>query len=415
MRGGSRPSAYVLGSTLNALAVLRCLGRRGIRVRAVCGRNDGMAAWSRYNAPVVVEPSATAEEIIDSLITAARRDGDRPVLIPTGDVDVWFMSQNREILAKHFAFVLSDESLLEALLRKDKFHELAVASDLPVPRTNFAETLEELDELSRRVTYPCVIKPRYSPMWQGADVSKALGYTKVLECWSAKEMVSRYGMLTPGARDVVVQEMIPGNEENLYDVYLYQGPDCQPVAWFCLQKLRTAPIGGKGAGTAVQSIHHRALLDVSVAFLRRIGYRGAAAVCFKRWAGTDRFVAIEVNARLSLHHSLAAHCGIDFAHLLYRDAIGSRLDVVNHGYQAGVKWISILDDAKGIVQYKGAYGGGVWKLLRSYCGHLTFADWAWDDPLPFTRECFALMRAAAAKIWRRATGLYARQRSGSGA
>lgn len=392
------PPAYVLGSSLNALGVIRCLGRRRIQVRAVQKRKDEVTARSRYNSPILVEPKATEAELLELLVTAARRDGSTAVLIPTGDVDVAFMSNNQDVLRKYFQFVLSDASVLDALLKKDAFYRLALNMNLLVPKTFFARNSEEVQEISRQITFPCVIKPRYSPAWQHPRVAKALGYAKILECCSPEELMSQYGSLEIEAREVVIQEMIPGGEENLHDVYVYMGPGGIPVASFALQKLRTEPIAGRGGGTLVRSIHHPELAETALSFLQAIGYRGPAAVCFKQDAQTKQFMVIEVNARLSLHHSLAARCGIDFAHLLYLDSVCETLSP-KFNYSGGVKWIAALGDARVFPDYRKECGLSYRNWLLSYRGPKTFGDWSWDDPWPFVRQSMALLPSAARKIW----------------
>ena len=402
-RGTGRPSAYVLGSSLNALGVVRCLGRRRIRVRAVQRHKDEMPSWSRYSSPVFIDSGVTQAGYLEALIAAAKQDGDRPVLIPTGDVDVEFMSDNRDVLREHFRFVLSDARILDALLEKDKFYHLALNMNLLVPKTYFAGDVGQVREISRQTTFPCVIKPKYSPAWQN-QIAKALGYVKILECSSPEELISRYGVLPTGAGDVVIKEMIPGGEDSLHDVYVYLGPGGSSLGSFCLQKLRTSPIAGRGGGTLVQSTHNREIAETGLSFLQAIGYRGPAAVCFKQHAETGQFTAIEVNARLSLHHSLAAHCGMDYAYLLYLDSLGAIKVAPESAYPAGVKWIAALGDAMSFRGHRKENGLSFGNWLRSCRGPKTFGDWSWDDPWPFVRQCSALAPSLARKIGLRCAG-----------
>ena len=404
INGRGQPTAYVFGASLNALGVVRCLGRRGIRVRTIQRGKDEMPSWSRFSTPIVIEPNVTQSEYVDALIATAKQDGDRPVLIPTGDVDIKFMSDNRTVLKEHFHFVLSGLSILDALLKKDEFCHLASKMNLAVPKTYSAADLEQIQEISRHIAFPCVIKPSYSPSWQSIRIARALGYLKVLECGSPEELLSRYGSLDMEARDVVIQEMIPGGEDNLHDVYVYLGPGGSSFGTFCLQKLRTAPIAGRGAGTLVQSTHNAEIAETALTFMRAIGYRGPAAVCFKQHAETGQFMAIEVNARLSLHHSLAAHCGIDYAYLLYLDSIDALKVTAKSAYPSGVKWIAALGDALVFRDYRRERSLSFGKWVLSYRGAKTFGDWSWNDPLPFVRQCIALVPSVARKIglrWKR--------------
>jgi D-aspartate ligase len=396
--GRIQPAAYVLGASLNALGVVRCLGKKGIRVRTVRRRKDEIPSWSRYSSPVFVEPKLTQSEYLEALITATKHDGDKPVLIPTGDVDIKFMSDNREVLQEHFRFVLSDASILEGLLDKNQFFHLASKMNLAVPKTYSAADIEQVQEVSSQITFPCVIKPRYSPSWQNQRIARALRYVKILECSSPEELRSRYGSLDTGAREVVIQEMIPGGEDSLHDVYLYLGPDGSSLASFCLQKLRTAPLAGRGGGTLVQSTHNAEIAETSASFMQAIGYRGPAAVCFKQHAQTGEFAVIEVNARLSLHHSLAAHCGIDYAYLLYLDSLGPIEVTPKSAYAAGVKWIAVLNDTRSFRDHRKENGLPFGHWLRSYRGPKTFGDWSWSDPWPFLRQCIVLAPSVVRKI-----------------
>lgn len=397
INGTGKATAYVFGASLNALGVVRCLGRRGIRVRTIQRRKDEMPSWSRFSTPIFIGPNVSQSQYLETLITAAKQDGDEAVLIPTGDVDIKFMSDNREILQEHFRFVLSDAPILGALLNKDEFYSLASKMNLAVPKTYCAADIEQVREISRQIIFPCVIKPRYSPAWQSI-VAKALGYVKILECNSPEELVTRYDSLPAGARDVVVQEMIPGGEDKLHDVYVYIGPGGSSLGSFCLQKLRTAPIAGRGGGTLVQSTHNSEIAEIGLSFMRAIGYRGPAAVCFKQHAETGQFMVIEVNARLSLHHSLAARCGIDYAYLLYLDSVNALRVTLEAAYPSGVKWIAALGDALVFRDYRRERHLSLGKWMLSYRGAKTFGDWSWDDPGPFARQCVALLPSVARKI-----------------
>ena len=138
--------------------------------------------------------------------------------------------------------------------------------------------------------------------------------------------------------------------------------------------------------------------------MRAIGFRGPAAVCFKQHAETGQFMVIEVNARLSLHHSLAAYCGIDYAYLLYLDSLGAFDVKPQFAYAAGVKWISALGDYWSFRNHRKENGLPFGHWLRTYRGSKTFADWSLDDPWPFVRQCVALLPSLARKIglrWRR--------------
>ena len=146
------------------------------------------------------------------------------------------------------------------------------------------------------------------------------------------------------------------------------------------------------------------ITETALSFLQAVGYKGPAAVCFKQDAQTKKFIVIEVNARLSLHHSLAAYCGIDFAYLLYVDSVGRSEMRARFEYSEGAKWIAALGDVMSFLRHHKEDGLTLKNWLLSYRGARTFGDWAWNDPWPFVRQCIALVPSVARKFGLRYVG-----------
>ncbi len=101
MKTTSLPPAVVLGNAATGLYVARELGRAGVRVYGVSrARECGDA--SRYLHACAICP--TSDDTLDFLFREVAHEGAKPVLIPTSDHFIDFVSANAARLAEHFTF-----------------------------------------------------------------------------------------------------------------------------------------------------------------------------------------------------------------------------------------------------------------------------------------------------------------------
>jgi predicted ATP-grasp superfamily ATP-dependent carboligase len=92
--------------------------------------------------------------------------------------------------------------------------------------------------------------------------------------------------------------------------------DC--VAWFVHERLREYPLSG-GPSTDRRSVHDARLVELSLALLRRLGWRGIAMVEWKMGQ------LLEINPRFWGSLELAIRAGVDFPVLYARAASGDAL------------------------------------------------------------------------------------------
>jgi predicted ATP-grasp superfamily ATP-dependent carboligase/peptidoglycan/xylan/chitin deacetylase (PgdA/CDA1 family) len=377
----------VLGKGRNAVAAVRSLGRRGLSVTLVNADPADPARASRFcDALTSPDPATNPEALVDFLCGLAPRLGPRPVLIPTGDLEVTAVSEHRERLLGLFAFAMPDRELVRALVRKDAFADLAARHDLPVPRTWVVRGPRELEAVLPAIPFPCVVKPAYSPAWRRIRFRDPLpsgqhGRMKRLELHAPAELRAAYAQAAEADPVVVVQERVEGGDDCLQDVYAYVDALGEVRATYVVRKRRTWPVDGNGGGSCVESASNPDLERTAVTFLRAVGYRGSAAVCFKRSGRDGRFHVIEVNARLALHHALASREGADFTWLTYLDAAGQPIPTVSRR-STGARWVAFPDDFWAFRAYQGRGALGVTQWITSLRGPRVGAYYAPDDPRP---------------------------------
>jgi predicted ATP-grasp superfamily ATP-dependent carboligase len=219
--------AVVLGKGKNAFGVCRSLGRRGVPVTLVNADPRDGARVSRFCTPVTSpDPAHDPQQCVDFLVGLSTQWSVDPVLIPTGDVEVNLVSRARQRLSERFAFRMADAQIVEALVRKDQFAALARAHGLDVPRTHVVRDMSALDAVAGDLTFPCVLKPVFSPSWRDPSIREALarvtgGRAKRVIARSPEELRCVYTELAPRDPCVVVQEYVEGGDDCLYDVYTY--------------------------------------------------------------------------------------------------------------------------------------------------------------------------------------------------
>src|SRR5213078_864214 len=116
-----RPLACVMGD----MDLVRPLGLAGIPCAVVAPRGS-RTRFTRF----------ARDAQVDVLVRFAEAQPEPPVLYYEEDRELLLVSRFRDRLARAFRFVAADADLVEALVDKARFQELAARLDLPVPRAH---------------------------------------------------------------------------------------------------------------------------------------------------------------------------------------------------------------------------------------------------------------------------------------
>jgi predicted ATP-grasp superfamily ATP-dependent carboligase len=126
----------------------------------------------------------------------------------------------------------------------------------------------------------------------------------------------------------MVQELIPGGDDELYSLGSYLRADGEALGLFSGRKLKQVPplIGTCRVGEAVWV---QDVVDAGLRLLRGLRFHGISQVEFKRDPRDGRYKLMEVNPRLWQWHGLAAACGVDLPLIAYRDLTGEPVEPVS--------------------------------------------------------------------------------------
>lgn len=387
------------GADQGAMGVIRTLGRRGVRVSVLSDSERCLTRHSRYCASFTCRPDYTLDPrgTLQWMLHWARQRRTRPVLFPTADPDLKLVSTLRPEWEGHFQHFLGAPDLVERLMDKIQFMDLAALYDLPVPATHALESHARLLALSETVAYPVVVKPAHPGAWTHPEIQKVVAYRKAIIVEDAASLRRIVEAISPWNEELLIQECIVGPDDHHYSAHAYVREDGELQALFTGRKVRVHPAFA-GSGCFVQSVQVPELLTLTRTILHQIRYRGIAVLNFKRDARTGRFLLHEINPRISQWNTLAAAAGVDVAWAAYADAAGVAVQPMR-AQKETLQYVDLRNDLKSLATYRRA---GVWDV-RSYLGSLlqrrtVHQLLAWDDLIPFLMCAFGSLRSLVRRI-----------------
>ncbi len=378
LRRASQIPAVVLGADSNALGFFRSLGRKGIPVLGLENQwHPGML--SRFCHPILSpDPVLREDDALRFLQELGHAIGGRSVLLPTTDAFVTFVANHRSELQDTYEFNVSD--VVHSLTDKGQQYRLAAGLGIPTPRTAFPGE-QDVEEIAADMEYPCILKPCQSHLWLrfvGTHSTKSWG--KAIEVHSGSELVQTYREVSRSGLPFMVQETIPGRDDQLFGLFTYLDRTSQPLAVLTKRKLRQSP-RGYGVGSIHVSVRVPEVAELGLRLLQGLKFSGLAGVEFKRDARDGKFKLIEINPRSIAITQQAVVCGVDIPFVAYRDCLGERVEP-NSSFREGVKWINVPKDLASFPEYHRAEGLDLITYVQSWRGPRCFAYFVWDDPLP---------------------------------
>lgn len=337
----SSPSAavagvVVLGGDYQGLGIVRSLGRRGIPV-CVVDDERSIARFSRYATASEHVPNLRDEAVtVAKLLELGRRRGLKGwVLFPTRDELVAALSRHRNELEQCFRVPAPPWDVVRWVWDKRNTYQMAQKIGVPTPATWYIREAAELKQIAADPPY--VLKPAIKEHFFYATRAKAWRVNSRSELQSAYARASAQA----GVGEIMVQELIPGDgrQQFAYCAFFRQG---RALAGMAVCRRRQHPHEFGRASTFVETVEQPELEQLSLRFLRAIGYYGLVELEYKLDPRDGRFKLLDVNGRTWGYHSLGAAAGVDFPYLLYADQLG--LPVEECHARPGVRWLRWATD-----------------------------------------------------------------------
>ncbi len=300
----------------------------GVKPHLIGNFKAGQTSDSHIIKETRIEPDLYEREtFVSSIIQYAKdikqRDPNKEILfIPNYDHFMRYAIEEKEALEPYVQFNLPNKDLLDELMLKERFYQIAEKHGLPIPKTWIhpadQEWTKTIDE------FPVVVKPSSSVGWKEL---KFEGQEKVYFCPTEDRLKQVLDTIRKAGykENLIVQEYIPGGDSELWDAVAYSNTKGK-VQFLNLGQvvLQEPDIATVGNYTAVLSRYDEAIMRKIENFLNAIGYTGFANFDMKRDPRDGQFKVFEVNIRTGRASFSAEQMGESLAYNLVEDVLYKR-------------------------------------------------------------------------------------------
>ncbi|RFU22378.1 PIG-L family deacetylase [Geodermatophilus marinus] len=335
---------------------------------------------SRYVSGWIDDPRPDEDALVAALLADARSRETPTVLFYQSDDDLLLVSRRRDELAPALRFVVPDADLVEKLVDKAAFQQLADEVGLPVPTGQVLDTACPV--LDERLAFPLLVKPlRRAPLWDATTPAKA---ALLHDRGELDALVERLAGDHP---ELIVQQPVLGPETRIESYHVYVDASGRVAAEFTGRKVRTYPMA-LGHSTAVVTSEEPDVLHLGREVVAALDLRGVAKLDFKR-DDDGRLWLLEVNPRYNMWHNVGAAAGVNIPAVVWADLVGRPRPATTPA-RPGVAWCRVDRDFLAAREE----GTGLWRWARWAARAETKTPMDLSDPLP-------MLAAVAGPAWRR--------------
>lgn len=293
----------LLGSDINVYGMARSFNEAyGIKVKAMA---DAQLAATRYSKIVDVElhhgfsADPTFMDVMRKKMEIYKDHKEPVILIACGDGYAELLSKHKEELSKVFIVPYIDYDLLEKLISKEGFYEVAEEYGLPYPKTKII-TMD--DYKSGKYTdvpfqFPVELKPEDPVSWLNCQFE---GRKKTFTIHDENEFKDIVGKIyTNGyTEDLILQDFIPGDDSNMRTLNAYVDKNHQ-VKMMCLGHplLEDPTPQSIGNYMTILPAYDEELYEQVQAFLEKLNYTGMANFDIKYDTRDGKYKFFEINLR----------------------------------------------------------------------------------------------------------------------
>jgi len=374
------------GESPIALAVVRSLGRRGIKVAVGSSMPSAMGFHSKYCLSKFIYPSSETGEdaFIESLSEAASKGGYDVLFI--GDNDTLMpVSKHRHRLTPYLIVPMPPHEVMEAVNNKAEVVKAAMKVGVPCPKTYFDLNADTLAEIRRELRLPLIVKPCVGAGAHG------LAYVDSFE-----KLRETYDRVVEGFGPALIQEFVRGMKVGFSGLF---NRDSELKRVCVYRHIREYPLTG-GPLAAGKTIRNDDVLANGAELLKAFGWYGVANIEFIVDEKDGKPKMLEINSRFFAGLPLTIAAGVDYPYEFYRMIKDGDIEA-DLRYKIGVKGRSILmGDGRHLLSVLKGKKSPKYNLgkLQTILNFMKFHEYdtdfilSFDDPMPAVNELTELLR-----------------------
>lgn len=317
------------GNSRITLSVLRSLSSRGFEVVVGSDKRRCLSFFSKYCKKKILYPNPCLykKQFVDFMLDYVKNN-HVDVLIPICDTTVIPISEKIKSFGKYTTIACPENKILKKSINKSKTINIAQRKGIPVPKTYFVKSIDELKKLSSKLNFPVIIKPRYSCFWKGDEIN--YGYSEVV--FDKSSLITKYVHQHNLVPYPLIQEFIQGRGYGI-SVIAKEG---KPVAIFSHKRLKQVPINGVVSCLRISVKPPPDMKKYALRLLKELKWNGVAMVEFILDKKDNIPKLMEINGRFWGSLELAISSGIDFPYIFLKLFYGETLNISTR-YKIGHK------------------------------------------------------------------------------
>ncbi len=367
----------VVGCFVPGLAIIRALANKGVHIIAMTYSENDIAHLSRYVSEVVHVPHPEKEpgQFLECLLSNAQH-WEGALILETADHTACVLSQHKQELSKHYRIVTPDWEVFEKFIEKENTYALAKQRGVPHPKTQQLHSIADVEERPD-ILFPCILKPiRSFEFVNRFQVKNFMVHNEA-------ELKEQFLRCMEAGMPMILQEIIPGPDENLYKLQGYINSRGSMVGKFFHKKLRQNPPHFGVMRIGVSTEKYPEVGDLTERLLCPANYRGYFSIEFKKDPRDGQLKLMENNCRMPRSGMLALASGINFPWIIFQDLVkNQQMDVTE--YRVGTYWVELYTDLSNSIFHHREEDISLREYVRPYLApNKTFADLDFHDLRPF--------------------------------
>lgn len=312
----------ILGGDINTYSVARAFYEEYQVKTTVMGKyRRGPSYGSRIVNYVANEEIDQEEAFLKQINDFATKRGNKQIiLLGAGDNYINMITKNKEYLADNITTPFISHQLMDDLQRKDYFYNICDKLGVHYPDTVVVSKEMGLD-FEVPFDYPVILKSSESIYYWEYPFE---GQEKVYTIHDREELDQVITQIYDAGypENLIVQDMIPGNDEYMYVLTSYSDQHGK-VKMMCLGHvlLEEHTPTGKGNHAVIITDYHKELMEQAKKFLEELNYVGYSNFDIKYDKRDGKYKFFEINTRQGRSNYYVTGSGFNIAKYLVDDYV----------------------------------------------------------------------------------------------
>ena len=376
-------SILVIGlSTQIGLEIVRSLGKKGISVFGADSSSDAIGFFSKYLKKKFVIPFAPESIFIENVINILKTYPEISAIIAISERNITVLNKHRKELEKRVKLLFPPQNVMDFALNKRKTFEIASSLGIPLPKTIFVDSFEEVQK-AKYMDYPLIIKPYVRDYEDPHQLSLDF---RVKYIFSFEELLKEMERYKSVKVYPMIQSLCDG-EEIGFSVIMAFG---EPRVCFQYLNYHLSPVMG-GVPILRKSVAISSKIkEYSISLLKEINWEGVAELDWIKDHRDGEYKLLEINGRFWGGTPLPSRAGLPFPSLLYKALIENKR-FYREDYKIGIKCCLLGGETKRLLEIlrapNGYFGFSKFKAIKEYLSLFIdpssyFDIQSKEDPLP---------------------------------